>query len=63
MVEDAETATDPDEPDEEAKKNAAFQYGSRTLRMLNLNRKAVEDVANASSITSFLASIVKWFTT
>jgi hypothetical protein len=62
MVEDAATATDPDEPDEEAKKNASFQYGSRTVRMLNLNREAVEDVAKASSITGFLWSIVTWFT-
>ena len=63
MVEDAATATDPGEPDEEAKKNAAFQYGSRTVRMLNLNREAVEDVAAVSGITSFLWGIVNWFAT
>jgi|GEM_PF-5591083 len=62
MVEDAETATDPEEKDEETKKGAAFQFGSRVVRMLNVNRRAVHDVAAAFSIMSFAWSVVRWFT-
>ncbi len=60
MIGDSETATD-ENADDEDRKTATYRYGSRTVRIYDLDQEGVTQVANAGSITAFLATVFSWF--
>ncbi|MCA8926512.1 MAG: hypothetical protein KDC18_00475 [Alphaproteobacteria bacterium] len=61
MVEDSETATNPDEPDAQARRGAFFQFASRFFRMLDRNRSKVDAIAIAVGAGGIVVTIIGMF--